>query len=179
MVMTKGSEANKIQFGGTHYKSDYEHWDFVIDAGLDYLAGCATKYICRWRTKGGLIDLRKALHFTDKLIEAAVSSKVKPSGCTIPDAEVFCDANKITGDERVLIGLISSWTSTTDLVFARRHLDYYIDRLAGEEDLNTTQPVQPVTTDKIGVPPGYGNKGDQERPFGYDPVQDDEPEAKT
>lgn len=41
--------ANEVQVGGTHYRSAYQHWDFVIDADLNYFTGQITKYISRWR----------------------------------------------------------------------------------------------------------------------------------
>jgi hypothetical protein len=65
------SQANKQQVGGTHYKTDYEHWDLMLsqNRGIDYLIGQATKYVSRWRKKNGMQDLQKALHFVNKLIE--------------------------------------------------------------------------------------------------------------
>lgn len=61
--------ANKKQIGGKHYQSAYQHWDWVLDNDLSYLEGCATKYIVRWRDKGGVEDLKKAAHYIEKLIE--------------------------------------------------------------------------------------------------------------
>ena len=65
------SGANTVQVGGSHYKSDGfpEHWDIVHHYRLDYFQGQITKYVMRWRKKGGLEDLRKARHFLDKYIE--------------------------------------------------------------------------------------------------------------
>jgi len=59
---------NDYQIGGSHYKGegDYQHWDWVIDNGLHYLHGCATKYILRWKSKNGVEDLRKAVHYLTK-----------------------------------------------------------------------------------------------------------------
>ena len=59
-------EPNDYQVGGRHYKVDYEHWDFVHDTQLPYVLGCATKYIFRWRSKNGVEDLKKALHYISK-----------------------------------------------------------------------------------------------------------------
>lgn len=65
------SEANKLQVGGQHYKTGYEHWDLMIDLGYGpaYLIGQATKYVARWRKKNGIEDLKKGLHFVNKLLE--------------------------------------------------------------------------------------------------------------
>lgn len=61
--------ANDKQVGGQHYKSSIQHWDYVAANGLGYFEGQITKYVTRWRSKGGIEDLRKARHFLDKLIE--------------------------------------------------------------------------------------------------------------
>lgn len=65
--------ANDRQIGGLHYsKWTYQHWDFVVDIGLHYLIGCASKYVTRWRDKGGIQDLEKCLHYLQKATEADV-----------------------------------------------------------------------------------------------------------
>lgn len=56
------------QEGGDHYQSIYQHWDWVTDIGMGYLAGNATKYITRWRKKNGLQDLLKARTYLEKMI---------------------------------------------------------------------------------------------------------------
>jgi hypothetical protein len=64
--------ANERQVGGTHYKKPegtVEHWDLVAQWDLDYFQGQITKYVMRWRDKGGVTDLEKARHFLDKYIE--------------------------------------------------------------------------------------------------------------
>lgn len=68
------SDANKKQYGGSHYQSGLQHWDVMGDHfGLAYYIGCATKYVSRWKKKGTpLLDLDKALHFTEKAREKAV-----------------------------------------------------------------------------------------------------------
>lgn len=62
---------NDIQFGGSHYKQfkDLQPWDVVEAWQLGYLDGTALKYIARWRHKNGLEDIRKAIHFLQKLVE--------------------------------------------------------------------------------------------------------------
>lgn len=66
-------KANERQVGGTHYqtksKSGQEHWDVVHDFDLDYFQGQITKYVMRWRFKGGITDLEKAMHYLEKYIE--------------------------------------------------------------------------------------------------------------
>lgn len=62
---------NDIQIGGDHYKKygDLQPWDVIVAWNLGYLDGTALKYIARWRDKGGLDDIRKAIHFLEKFIE--------------------------------------------------------------------------------------------------------------
>lgn len=64
--------ANDKQVGGTHYKAgDVEHWDMVVHFKLDYFQGQITKYVMRWREKGGVKDLEKAQHVLEKYLEVA------------------------------------------------------------------------------------------------------------
>lgn len=71
--------ANSRQEGGAHYSStdavgtcphchkDLQHWDWSHNLrGLEY---AITKYIARWREKDRLESLKKAIHYTQKLIE--------------------------------------------------------------------------------------------------------------
>jgi hypothetical protein len=60
------------QVGGKHYKGGdnaYQHWNVAAALGWDYFTGQITKYLWRWRLKGGLDDLRKAQHYLLKYIE--------------------------------------------------------------------------------------------------------------
>lgn len=62
---------NDVQFGGTHYKKhgNYQPWDVITAWNLGYLDGTALKYIARWRDKGGVEDIKKAIHFLQKFLE--------------------------------------------------------------------------------------------------------------
>jgi len=58
------------QEGGSHYK------DFVIQPveyihanRLSYLEGNVVKYVTRHRKKGGVDDIRKAIHYLELIIE--------------------------------------------------------------------------------------------------------------
>ena len=70
--------ANDTQVAGTHYKAKpIQPWDYIIANGLGYLEGNIVKYISRWRDKGGIDDLRKVMHYTEKLIEVAQQEDLK------------------------------------------------------------------------------------------------------
>ena len=67
---TQTSSALDVQIGGQHYK-DYaiQPVEFIYKNKIPYIEGCAIKYLCRWREKGGIEDLRKVKHYIDLLIE--------------------------------------------------------------------------------------------------------------
>lgn len=67
--MSAEKSANCRQVGGNHYKSDIQHWDFVVANELDYFQGQITKYVTRWKSKNGIADLEKAKHFLEKYLE--------------------------------------------------------------------------------------------------------------
>ena len=43
--------------------------DFIQQNKLDFFEGNVVKYICRWKNKGGVDDLRKAITYIEKIIE--------------------------------------------------------------------------------------------------------------
>ena len=64
------------QIGGDHYKTmKIQPAEFIEANGLSYLQGNAIKYICRFRDKNGIEDLRKAKHYIDMLIEFEIQPK--------------------------------------------------------------------------------------------------------
>jgi len=61
--------------GGSHYQQlDPAPWDVVLAWKLGYLEGTALKYIARWRDKNGIEDIRKAIHFLEKLVEVETAN---------------------------------------------------------------------------------------------------------
>ena len=62
--------ANAQQVGGTHYKNKaIQPWDYIASNNIGYLEGNVVKYVSRWKEKGGVQDLEKAMHYLTKLIE--------------------------------------------------------------------------------------------------------------
>lgn len=58
------------QVSGNHYKNmKIQPVEFIHKNGIGFVEGCAIKYLCRWRNKNGIEDLKKARHFIDLLIE--------------------------------------------------------------------------------------------------------------
>jgi len=61
---------NDKQVGGTHYKDNaIQPWDFIESNNIPFLEGSAIKYLVRWRKKGGIEDLYKAIQNIEKRIE--------------------------------------------------------------------------------------------------------------
>jgi hypothetical protein len=61
--------ANNNQIGGKHYQANIQTWDYILAHDLGYLEGNIIKYVTRYRKKNGIMDLGKALHYLEKLIE--------------------------------------------------------------------------------------------------------------
>lgn len=79
-------KANDTQVGGDHYKKlgQYQPWD-VLKAWLTpeeyrgWMKGNAIVYLARERDKGGDMDIKKATHHLEKLMEEA------DGACHMPD----------------------------------------------------------------------------------------------
>lgn len=68
--MSESESALTRQEGGNHYKGMViQPVEFIHRNGIGFVEGCVIKYVSRWRSKGGLEDLKKARHFLDLLIE--------------------------------------------------------------------------------------------------------------
>jgi len=58
------------QVGGDHYKNmKPQPMEFILGNDLHYTEGRVIEYMARWRVKGGVLDLQKARHYLDILIE--------------------------------------------------------------------------------------------------------------
>lgn len=125
--------ANSYQIGGAHYKTSYEHWDFCIDLPVDYLAGCATKYVARHRKKKGVEDLKKALHYVNKMIEAFLVGRLEapglkhPPGFHLDPYQRFVKANRLTAIEADATCLLVSWSEVKALYAARDLILHLMD----------------------------------------------------
>jgi len=117
------------QIGGSHYESEYQHWSWVIDAGLGYLEGCATKYVSRWWKKNGLQDLLKAKTYVQKMIvdyDAVYALSIEPPHNIDELNDRFKKANNLPELEYQFCCLMSDWQSTQQLEFAIQLLDSLI-----------------------------------------------------
>lgn len=80
MLKRADKKASERQVGGDHYKRmEPQPWDVVLawerQGAIGHCEATAIEYLARWRRKGGMDDLRKAVHWIEKLIE--VETKVE------------------------------------------------------------------------------------------------------
>lgn len=144
--------ANELQIGGRHYKTNYEHWDLAVAIPLGYLEGCATKYVSRWRKKGGISDLQKALHYLDKLIEVA---DYKTRRNLLPleirkEVTSFAGANYLNEIEGEFILLLCIYRNHVDLLAAHYTLEEIIENAEAEIVKCADEPNYPGTPEDGG-----------------------------
>jgi hypothetical protein len=102
------SSANSKQIGGTHYKTGGpEHWDLIDAFQIPYIEGCASKYVCRWRRKDGVIGLEKSVHFVEKRLESM--QRIPPrirSGVPQGSLETFYGYDRTDVQDQYLLNLL-------------------------------------------------------------------------
>jgi hypothetical protein len=96
MSASTATSANDRQVGGRHYKTGgLQHWDLF---GIEYLMGCASKYVARHMDKNGREDLEKAIHYCEKALELA--NKEEPTRIVRADDMLeWARGTKMTGAE--------------------------------------------------------------------------------
>lgn len=108
-------EANARQVGGSHYRADYQHWDFVADGNLGYFEGQITKYVARWNRKNGVQDLEKAKHFLQKMRELHTQGRYAPP-VNPPNGfmmQWFESDPAIGNIEKIIIADVSNWQNAS------------------------------------------------------------------
>jgi hypothetical protein len=136
-------DPNSYQVGGDHYKTTYEHWDFVLNTGIGYLEGCATKYIARWRKSDKPGDLRKAQHYTAKLLaefRTAYPRLRMPQTSLRRELAAFITANRIPNDDVPALVALVTWETIADLQVAYDEIGHCL-RLEAEDELADPKPV--------------------------------------
>ena len=68
--LDKCQSPTSYQVGGSHYSEmAIQPIEFIHKNGLSFIQGNVIKYVCRYKSKGGIEDLNKAKHYIDLLIE--------------------------------------------------------------------------------------------------------------
>jgi hypothetical protein len=69
-AIPSGASPLHLQVGGLHYKKlKIQPVEYIHANNLGYFEGTVVKYISRWRDKGGVEDLQKAIHFIELLMD--------------------------------------------------------------------------------------------------------------
>jgi hypothetical protein len=122
----QGAEA--IQEGGTHYKGmPIEPLRFAMENNWDACAFSILKYVSRHRLKNGLEDIKKAGHYVRLRMELWSPWNYPRGAIRIP-AIRYCQANKISGSEMLILFALESWVHdhsrmSTHVTEISRHLD--------------------------------------------------------
>lgn len=66
----ESDKAHERQVGGSHYQLPIQPIDYIMANGLGYCEANVVKYVSRWKVKGGVQDLKKAIHYLEMLIES-------------------------------------------------------------------------------------------------------------
>lgn len=65
------AKATEKQIGGGHYKDmAIQPSEFITKNNIPWYEANAIKYLCRHRSKNGIEDLKKAIHYIELLIES-------------------------------------------------------------------------------------------------------------
>lgn len=82
--------AKNSQIGGNHYsKLKIQPMEYSMSNGLDACQHTVIKYVTRFRDKGGIQDLRKAMHTLQMLIEFEQTKSER--ACLDCHHEALCD----------------------------------------------------------------------------------------
>lgn len=70
------ARADQYQIGGIHYKTKaIAPWEVIERNGMGFFDGNALKYLMRYKDKNGVEDLKKSIHYIEKLIELEDKAK--------------------------------------------------------------------------------------------------------
>jgi hypothetical protein len=128
---------NDRQVGGSHYYSQYQHWDWAIDVSLGPMEYAASKYISRWRKKHeptkGIEDVEKAKHYIQKIIEAhsegrypTAISRLKDISLSLQKTRDFGKKNGLHSNESMLCLVLVNWETPASLIGSLKLLDRII-----------------------------------------------------
>jgi len=106
-------KADEYQVGGDHYrKMAHQPQHLTRSYGLGGFEHSAIKYVSRWRNKGGIDDLRKALHFCEMLIENEnrFIQIGQPKGFDLPlTSNEYCSDNDLGDLETIVVMCLCRW----------------------------------------------------------------------
>lgn len=131
------AHVNATQVGGSHYQSEFQHWDFVLLVLQGrYLEGCITKYVTRHHKKNGRQDLEKARHYLVKLKDS--QRCYAPLGWMLTHSKhlrefvteqvtAFTAMNQLGELETLVLSRISTWRGIGDLEAVEALIERLLD----------------------------------------------------
>lgn len=143
-------DVNEIQIGGGHYRGDYQHWDWVEDTGMGYLEGVGSKYICRWKSKNGIEDLRKSVHYVDKLLDLCIfknrrnRAKVLSTGESAQLLRQLESTYKLNSIEFDICKIFMSWEHEDDLIDCKLLINKLINLEQQKEAKEEEDYIKPI-----------------------------------
>jgi hypothetical protein len=67
-IIPDAESALDVQIGGGHYKTmKIQPIEFTLANNLGFCEGNVIKYVCRYKDKGGIEDINKAIHYLELL----------------------------------------------------------------------------------------------------------------
>jgi hypothetical protein len=94
------------EIGGTHYSDmKIEPVELIHAMQLDFISGCIVKYISRYRSKGSVEDLSKALHYARMYMEDDFYGDLTESLNDIEKLAIkqYCIVNGLSEHENAII----------------------------------------------------------------------------
>lgn len=104
------------QEGGSHYSDmAIQPVEFIVKNEIGYLEGNVIKYVCRYKNKNGIEDLKKAQHYLEMMVEheqsiideAAAREKARESEEWYQE---FANSNRVAAEESAVIASASPET---------------------------------------------------------------------
>ena len=150
-MSSEATSANSHQIGGTHYRANFQHWDLMAANNVRYLEANSLKYLSRFRGKNGAQDLKKALHYIDKVIELSRDTESRrlmsykpqtsevcvdyplPSPRSILYLDKFVKAVNLPIEEHLIFQILLSFTTLGELRVARELIQNLYNKEYGSE----------------------------------------------
>ena len=113
--------ATDQQVGGKHYREmAIQPIEFILANNMGFAEGSVIEYVSRWRQKGGLEDLKKALHFLEFITESRNQIADMRHGFRVLKptitAHKYIEANAIPEQEADIIRWVYFWSHNPNLI---------------------------------------------------------------
>jgi hypothetical protein len=158
--------ADTRQVDGSHYQSEYQHWNFSADCRLGGFEHTITKYFQRHRLKNGLRDVLKGEHNLEKLLEISRLGFVcMNDGATVTKVHRFFAAHPEMDElDRQVYLCVVFWSKPKHIEAALNHVKKIKEAYAqadAERERNER------AKDYFGLPDGTPDSGAHPTPGGY------------